>query len=144
MENKKKRRQKGKKPANQAQNPQNMQRQERTERSERRQHVVLDELPVPQVVEPRPACVLCGQPIETFAEAISEPNGGYSHFDCVLEKIRQQEQVQEPDSVSYIGHGTFAVVTKDAEGKYSIKTRIPYESADSFNGMKKQVEAAKQ
>ena len=33
----------------------------------------------------------------------------YSHFDCVLEKLREREHVQEPDSISYIGHGNFAV-----------------------------------
>lgn len=138
MENKKKRRQKGRKPSNAQQLPQNM------AKPEKRQHITFEEVVVPQVVEPRPNCAICGEPIETFAEAISEPDGGYSHFDCVLDKIRQQEKVQEPDKVSYIGHGTFAVVSKDAEGKYIIKTRIPYETADCFNGMKKQVEATKQ
>ena len=140
MENKKKRRQKGKKPANFGQNQQNSQNQ--IQKIEHK-HIVLEDLPVPQVVEPRPNCVLCGQPIEVFAESISEPNGGYSHFDCVLQKIREQENVQQPDSVSYIGHGTFAVVTKGEDGKYTIKTRIPYESNESFIGMKKQVEDAK-
>jgi transcription elongation factor Elf1 len=132
MENRRKRKQRGKKPAN------NIPKQvERT-------HINLDDFEVPQVVEPRPNCAICGQVIESFAEAISEPDGAYSHFDCVLDKIRQQENVQAPDTVSYIGHGTFAVVTKDAEGKYTIKTRIPYESNEAFLGMKKQVEVAKQ
>lgn len=160
MENRRKRRQKGKKPANSQaamnmQNTQNAQYQYNTyngqnaqgmqnEDKQERKHIVFDDLVVPQVMEPRPNCVLCGQPIEAFAEAISEPNGGYSHFDCVLEKLRAQENVQAPDTISYIGHGTFAVVSKDAEGKYFIKTRIPYESNEAFADMKKQVEAAKQ
>lgn len=132
MENRRKRKQKSKKPV------------VIVPKQAERSHISFEEVDVPQVVEPRPICVLCGEVIDNFAEAISEPNGGYSHFDCVLEKIRQQEKVQEPDSVSYIGHGTFAVVSKDAEGKYTIKTRISYESNEAFLGMKKQVEAAKQ
>ncbi len=134
MENKKRRRQKGKKPTNPVQI---------TQKQVEKTHIKFEDIEVPQVVEPRPNCELCGQVIETFSEAISEPNGGYSHFDCVLEKLRQQENVQAPDSISYIGHGTFAVVTKDAEGKFTIKTRIPYESNEAFLGMKKQVEEAK-
>ena len=134
MENRKRKKQKSKKPASVVQNVQ---------KPAAREHITFEDIDVPQVVEPRPICELCNQVIETFSEAISEPDGGYSHFDCVLDKIRKQENVHEPDSVSYIGHGTFAVVSKDAEGKYTIKTRIPYESNEAFIGMKKQVEEAK-
>ena len=134
MENKRRKKQKAKRAGAAVQNVQ---------KQPAKAHITFEDIDVPQVVEPRPTCVLCGQVIETFAEAISEPNGGYSHFDCVLEKIREQENVQAPDSVSYIGHGTFAVVSKDAECKFTIKTRIPYESNEAFISMKKQVEEAK-
>lgn len=143
MENRRKRRQKAKKPDAAMQSSQNSVDVQSQAKPVRR-HVALNDLVVPQVMEPRPACAICGEPIESFAEAISEPNGGYSHFDCVIDKIKAQENVQAPDSVSYIGHGTFAVVSKDFEGKYTIKTKIQYESNEAFNEMKKQVEAAKQ
>ncbi len=135
MENRKRRRQRSKKSAN-FQNQTNIQ--------DVQSHVVFEDLDVPQVIEPRPECDICGEPIESFAEAISEPNGAYSHFDCVIEKLKAQENVQAPDSISYIGHGAFAVVSKDADGKYIIKTRIQYESNEAFTNMKKQVEATKQ
>ena len=108
-----------------------------------RRHMSFDELDVPQVNEPNPICCICGKTIETIADAISEANGGYSHFDCVIAKIKEQERVSDDETVSYIGHGNFAVLTKDEEGKYTIKTRIPYESKDSYDAFKKYVEGTK-
>ena len=106
-------------------------------------HVSFDEVSVPQVNEPMPVCSICGKNIETIADAISEGNGSYSHFDCVIAKIREQERVTENETVSYIGHGNFAVLYKDEEGKYVIKTRIPYESKENYDSMKKYVESTK-
>lgn len=84
-------------------------------------------------------CALCGKPLDFITDAISEPDGRLSHFDCVIEKIRKQYRVEEPDTVSYIGQGRFAVCTKGEDGKYTIRDRINYESADSFLSMKKLV-----
>jgi transcription elongation factor Elf1 len=106
-------------------------------------HISFDEVSVPQVNEPMPVCSICGKNIETIADAISEGNGSYSHFDCVIAKIREQERVTENETVSYIGHGNFAVLYKDEEGKYVIKTRIPYESKENYDSMKKYVESTK-
>lgn len=129
MENRKRR--KSKRPASSAR------------QAKSRPRMIFDDVEVPQVVEPRPECSICGQPIESIAEAISESNGRYSHFDCVLEKLRERENVQEPDCVSYIGHGCFAVVTKDQDGRFSIKERIQYESNDDFANAKRLVEESK-
>lgn len=107
-------------------------------------HIQFEEVTVPQVHEPLPLCAICNKPIETIADAISEPDGGYSHFDCVLDKIREQEHVTDDEKLSYIGHGSFAVFIKDKEGKYVIKTRIPYESKESYEAAKKFVESAKE
>lgn len=106
-------------------------------------HISFDEVAVPQVNEPMPVCSICGKSIETIADAISEADGSFSHFDCVIAKIREQEKVSENETVSYIGHGNFAVLYKDEEGKYVIKTRIPYESKESYDAMKKYVEGTK-
>lgn len=106
-------------------------------------HMTFDELPVPQVSEPRPVCRICGEPIEFIAESISEGDGGFSHFDCVVARIREQEDVKEDEYVSYIGHGNFAVFTKDEEGHFNIKTRVPYESKENYDSAKKYVEGTK-
>ncbi len=109
-----------------------------------RRHVQFEELAVPQIREPKPVCAICGQPIELIAEAISEPDGGYSHFDCVIEKLKVQEHVTDDEKLSYIGHGNFAVFAKDKDGQLVIRTRIPYESKESYDGMKKFVEGTKE
>jgi hypothetical protein len=109
-----------------------------------RKHMTFEDLAVPQVNEPRPECRICGKPIEFIAEAISEADGGFSHFDCVIDKLRKQENVQEGEYISYSGHGNFAVFTKDEEGHYVVKTRIPYESKESFDSAKKYVEGSKE
>ena len=106
-------------------------------------HISFDEVSVPQVNEPMPTCSICGKNIETIADAISEGDGTFSHFDCVIAKIREQERVSDNETVSYIGHGNFAVLYKDEEGKYVIKTRIPYESKENYDSMKKYVESTK-
>ncbi len=111
---------------------------------QKQQHMVMEELSVPQVHEPNCLCSICSKPIEFISEAISEPDGSYSHFDCVMQKIREQEHVGEGEKLSYIGHGAFAVFVKDEEGKYVIKTRIQYESKESFDAAKKYVESTKE
>lgn len=105
-----------------------------------RKHIVLPEVEVKRIVEPRPVCSICGEPIEAIIEAITESDGTYSHFDCVLNKLKEKYNVQEPDKISYIGHGNFAVFTHDEEGKFVIKEKIAYESNDNYNSMIKYVE----
>ena len=118
--------------------------QTQQKQQQERRHMSFDEVAVPQVNEPRPECRICGKTIDFIAEAISEADGGFSHFDCVIEKLRKQENVQEGEYISYSGHGNFAVFTKDEEGHYIVKTRIPYESKESFDGARKYVEGSKQ
>lgn len=103
------------------------------------------EYEVKTVREPKPVCAICGEIIENIADAIRENDGSFSHFDCVLNKIATEYGVKEPDKVSYIGSGSFAIVTVEPGTKnFIIKQKIPYESVDSFNQMKKFVEDTKE
>ncbi|MCF0262160.1 MAG: hypothetical protein HUK23_04550 [Sphaerochaetaceae bacterium] len=102
-----------------------------------------NDVDVPKIVEPKPLCSICNQSIDNIVEAISESDGSYSHFDCVLAKLKEQYHVEEPDKISYIGHGNFAVVCKDETGHYIIKERIQYESKESYEAIKKFVEGTK-
>lgn len=102
-------------------------------------------VPEPQTVgEPHPVCPLCGKPVDLIAESITDPQGGHCHFDCVLEQIKQQEHPAENQKISYLGSGCFGVCEKDAEGKWTIVKRIPYESPETFNAAKKYVKGLKQ
>lgn len=130
MDNRKRRRSKSKKSQENVQNT--------------RSRMVFEDIEVPTVVEPHPECAICGQVIESISEAISEGGGKYSHFDCVLKKISEEEHIGENEKVSYVGHGSFAVVSKDEEGRFFIKKRIPYEEKETYEAMKKFVEGAKQ
>lgn len=107
-------------------------------------HSNLPQLPVKRVSEPKENCKICNEVIDNIASSLSHPEGGFCHFDCVLEQIAQAESLQENQKVSYIGRGTFAVVQIETDGSFSFVKRIVYESAEAFGAMKKYVEGAKQ
>ncbi len=113
------------------------------ENNEKKEHQVFADVNVPQIIEPKPVCSICGESIPAIIEAIRESDGSYSHFDCVLEKIRREYNVQAPDTVSYIGHGNFAVVSKNTDGTMFFKEKIQYESNESFAAIKQFVEDSK-
>ena len=110
----------------------------------KKKHMVIPDVEVRTVRHQDLNCAICNKPIDSVIDAISEPDGSYSHFDCVLDKIREKYNVREPDVVSYIGQGRFGICSVNEEGKYIIKERINYESSDSFTAMKKFVEEAKE
>lgn len=88
------------------------------------------------VVEPGVSCELCGQRIETIASCMTTAIGGYAHFDCVLEHIRQLEHIDESETLSYIGSGNFGVIAKDQDGKLHIRKTIQWESPERLSSMK--------
>lgn len=106
-------------------------------------HSNLPPLPVKRVEEPLLECPLCGKVIELIASALTHPSGGFCHFDCVLEKISKDEHLTDAQKVSYIGRGTFAVVEANAENGFTFVKKIIWETPESFNTMKKYVEANK-
>ena len=67
----------------------------------------------------------------------------FIHFDCMLKRVRDKEHLQEGQSISYIGHGNFAVVEKTEEGRYVIVRTIPVEDDKAYKDMKEYVEALK-
>ena len=93
-----------------------------------------------RVNEPHVTCQYCGTEIDGIASALSTPEGGFAHFDCVLDSITQAEHLAEGQKVSYLGSGNFGIVGKDEEGKLAIIKRIPFESADSSKAMKEYIE----
>ena len=95
------------------------------------------------VEEPGLLCEFCGERIETIASSMTTAIGGYAHFDCVLEHIKQLEHLSEDESLSYIGSGTFGVIVKDQEGKFHITRTIEWESPERFNSMKAYIEGLK-
>lgn len=97
---------------------------------------------VPKVQEPHVICSICGKGIDAIASAISEPDGSYSHFDCVIQKIKEQYHVEEGQKVSYLGRGVFGIIEMK-DGAFTILDRINYESPESLHQMKNFVESNK-
>lgn len=100
-------------------------------------------LPVKTVNEPHLTCPVCGEPIEVIAEAMTNAQGAYVHFDCVLNELKASETLTENQTISYLGSGTFGVCEKGEDGKYFIVKRIDYENHEKFSAMKNFVESLK-
>jgi hypothetical protein len=112
-------------------------------RTKRAFHSNLPPLPVRKVKEPLETCPLCDKVIENIAESFSAEDGRHCHFDCVLRKIAQDEQLTGNQKISYIGRGTFAVVEPKEGGGFTFVKRIVWENQETFDAMKKYVEASK-
>ena len=96
------------------------------------------ETPEP-ITEPHPLCEYCNETIENIASAFLLADGNYAHFDCVLDRIKEEANPQEGEMVSYIGSGNFALVGKDEEGKPIIIRKIPFESSENTKAMKEYI-----
>lgn len=107
-------------------------------------HSNLPQLPVKRVAEPLESCKICGEVIDVIASALTHPEGGFCHFDCVLNQIAAEQPLTDNQKVSYIGRGTFAVVETKEDGTFTFLRRMVWENAESFEQMKKFVEATKQ
>ena len=97
-----------------------------------------------RVNEPLICCAICGEKIDLIASAMTNPDGGYVHFDCALNRIKEEESLSENQVVSYIGSGNFGVCERDANGSYHIVKTINYESQEKIKAMKEFVESLKQ
>ena len=61
--------------------------------------------------------------------------------DCA--SIKEKEVLEEGQSISYLGSGTFGVCQKSEDGKYTIVKRIEVENKDDSLKMKNYVEGLK-
>jgi hypothetical protein len=56
-------------------------------------------------------CPICGKPIKDISSALTDRGSGNpAHFDCVLEKIADDEIREKGDVISYLGGGRFGIV----------------------------------
>ncbi|HZJ88591.1 MAG TPA: hypothetical protein VFC80_05495 [Sphaerochaeta sp.] len=104
----------------------------------------LPPLPVKSVVEPNETCGFCQEPIDLIASAVTHPDGGFAHFDCVLKQLASTRSLAEGERISYIGRGMFAVISEANDGTITIVEEIIWEEPKQFAEMKKYVEAQKE
>lgn len=106
-------------------------------------HSSLPELKVKRVKEPLVTCSYCGKTIDNIASAIHPDEDSFFHFDCMIEKLTEQEELLEGEKISYIGRGTFAIVTKNEENNIIFRKTIEVEKNEAFSQMKKYIEGTK-
>ena len=70
-------------------------------------------------------------------------DGSYVHFDCVLSSLKEKEVLEEGQSISYLGSGSFGICQKNEDGSYSIVKRIEVENREANTQMKSYVEGLK-
>jgi len=67
--------------------------------------------PQPSVPLPSALCAWCDKPIKDISTAISEPETGKPvHFDCIINRIIERENLESGDTVGYIGGGRFGII----------------------------------
>lgn len=92
-------------------------------------------------------CAVCGKPIDGISQAIGGPGEqDVSHFECILNSIAEEEQLQPGQKLSYIGNGTFAVLEyekKRTSGKFTIVKRIQIENKETTDRIKRVVDERK-
>ena len=65
----------------------------------------------PSTPLPAASCAWCDKPIKDISEAIAEPDTRKPvHFDCIINRIVERENLESGDTVSYIGGGRFGII----------------------------------
>jgi len=79
-----------------------------------------------------PVCPICNQSVKYLLTAISvgEDNKP-AHFDCVLKKIAEEENLEPREKISYIGNGNFAIVSGKPGKDLIIRKIIEFEGRES-------------
>lgn len=81
-----------------------------------------------------PVCPICSKSVRYLLTAIAvnddmEP----AHFDCVLKKIGEQEELEPKEKVCYLGNGSFGIITlRSGPGaqRFTVRKTIQYENLD--------------
>jgi len=90
-----------------------------------------------------PDCPWCGKQIKDITTAVSDKNTGLPvHFDCVLTKIADMEQIDKNDSVCYIGGGRFGIIHYNNPPDmrdFTIKKIVEWEIKEKENEWRKPI-----
>ena len=82
-----------------------------------------------------PDCKWCGKQITDITTAICDKDSGAPvHFECVLARISEMEQLEANDSICYIGGGRFGVVhynNPNDKKDFSIKKILEWEPKET-------------
>jgi len=82
---------------------------------------------------PAVVCSVCGKNIRDLSSAIKEQVSGQpAHFDCIINKIAENEPVKEQEKIVYLGSGKFAVIEceNNQNKNFKIIKEINYEEKE--------------
>jgi hypothetical protein len=88
-------------------------------------------------------CSICGKPIKYVYTAIEygekrEP----IHFDCILKKLGEEEELGPNEKICYLGQGTFGIIRyhNGSGGKrFSIRKKIAVEEQNGIAEWRKEL-----
>ena len=92
---------------------------------------------------PQYVCPRCGEQIEELSSAVADKESGEPvHFTCVLEFLKNAENLGENEEVIYIGNVNFAVAFFEnprIRKKFKIKKLIEWEDKNKVYDWKKEI-----
>jgi hypothetical protein len=100
------------------------------------------ESPASSNIQSFPECPACGKPIRDLPSALSHRGSGApAHFDCVLNELREANELAPQEKLCYLGGGCFGIIELKSSGaaRFTIKKRIPYEDTQTAQEWKKQL-----
>lgn len=78
-------------------------------------------------------CCYCHEPICEMSLAVDVPGFAEpAHFDCVIARLKQQENLRSGEEIIYIGNRRFAVVVYKTPNTFDIIREIPFEDNRDF------------
>ena len=79
-------------------------------------------------------CELCGKDIKEISSAIAmQGSQNPVHFDCMLEKLRKENPLQNNEKIVYLGAGNFGIVKQEKNKparEFEIVKKIEVENRD--------------
>jgi hypothetical protein len=101
-------------------------------------------IPWPVLPAVLPDCPICGKPVKDLASALTHRlDARPAHFDCVMQEIRDTNEIAPQEKVCYLGGGTFGIIELRPPGgptRFVIRKRIQYEEKEKPQDWKKQLQ----
>lgn len=94
----------------------------------------------PRIKRSFPECPICNKSVKFLLTAISvgEENQP-AHFDCVLKKISENEEIGPKEKIIYIGNGNFAIIKGKSGKDLNIRKTIIYEQKEKTADWRKNI-----
>ena len=97
--------------------------------------------PWPELPLVFPDCPVCGKSVRDLPSALTHRVAGKpAHFDCVVQELRESNEVAPQEKICYLGGGSFGIIELRPAGgpsRFVIRKRIQYEEKEKPQEWKK-------